>query len=308
MPLRAFIAALVLAVAHGTAVAADIVGYSEAFDTLFRVDLSTHTAQELGAAGTLNGTRIGDLEGLSFGPDGNLYAVSDGLKILVRISEQTGHASVIGLLNLAGEPLTAHLDLAMTFTCDGRLWLSAGDGNFWQVDPATGATTPVGNLGVKITGLTSNGSTVYGTGSQGNNNLYKIDTATAHATLVGSYNLGTYVTTVSPGFDATGKLWSILGYVPPPQGTTTFPPWSDLASLDLSKGTLTNTGPITGPTDLQVDFAGGLKGLAIVPPVCSGGGAISVDPTPSLSLQGLLTLAGSLLLLAGTRLRRRRQN
>ena len=309
MPLRAFIAALVLAVAHGTAAAADVIGYSEAFDTLFRVDLSTHTAQELGPAGSLNGTRIADLEGLSYSPGGTLFAVSDGLKILLRINPQTGHATVVGPLNLGNEALTAHLDLGMTFTCDGRLWLSAAaDGNFWQVDPASGATTLVGNLGVKVTGLTSSGQDLYGTGSQGNNNLYRIDPATAKSTLVGAYGIGTYVTTVSPAFDASGKLWSILSYVPPQQGTTEIPPWSDLASINAATGSLINTGNITGPSDLQTEFYGELRGLALMPPVCgsAGGPGAATDATPSLSPWGLLALAASMSLLAGTRLRRRR--
>jgi len=114
------------------------------------------------------------------------------------------------------------------------------------------------------------------------------------------------VTTVSPGFDATGKLWGVLNYVPPQPGSTTIPPWSDAATIDPQNGSMSNTGSIIGPIDLQTQFFGELKGLAIVAPTCDAGAA--ADATPALSPQalglfaGLLALAGA----AGTRLRRRR--
>ena len=58
------------------------------------------------------------------------------------------------------------LDLGLSFTCDGKLWLSAGStGSLWQVDPETAATTKVGNLGVTITGLTARGNQLFGAGS-----------------------------------------------------------------------------------------------------------------------------------------------
>jgi hypothetical protein len=310
MSLRALPAALVLAVASSTAAASDVLGYSEAFDTLFQVNLTAHTAAERGPAGNLNGTRIADLEGLSFAPNGNLYAVSDDLRALFSISAQNGHATLIGPLNLVNEPtgLGHSLDLGMTVTCDGRFWLSAADGNFWQLDPSTGAATQVGNLGVRVTGLAAKGNEIYAAGSQGNNNLYLVDPDTATATLIGAYKTANYVTTVSPGFDASGKLWSVLNYVPPPQGSTSIPPWSDAATIDASSGVLRNTGSIVGPSDLQSEFFGELKGLAIVPPSCvAGANPVSV---PALPPKGLALLAGLLALgaAAGTRLKRRRQS
>lgn len=303
MPLRAHIAALVLAAACGPALAADIIGYGEAFDTLYRVDVSTRTAQELGPAGYLNGQqRIANIEGLTYSPGGQLYAVSDTLKVLLQISPITGAATLVGPLNLAGQSISQQLDLGLTFTSDGRLWLSAGNGSFWQVNPATGAATLVGNLGVTITGLTSRGDQIYGAGSQGNNTLYLIDPATAQTTAVGAYGSGaSYVTTASPGFDASGRLWLVLDYVPPQPGVPTVPIWSDLASLDASRGTLNNTGPITGPVDLQYI---GLKGLAITPPV--GNAPVGAASTPTLSSFGLGLLIALVMLLAGTRLGRRR--
>lgn len=297
MLLRASIAALVLAVA-GTA-RADVLGYSEAFDTLYRVNLTTHTAQEIGPATPAGVTRYPILDGLTFSPDGKLYAVADGgTKILLQISTGTGLATPIGALNLG---TTQRLDLGLAFTADGKLWMSSGPGSFWQVDPNNASVRLVGNVGLKLTGLTSRGNALYGAGGQGNNNLYQIDQTTAKATLIGPYGPSVnYVSAASPAFDATGQLWVVLDYVPPQSGSTT-PDWSDLARSDAS-GTLTNVGAITpansqSTNDLQQI---GLRGLAIVAPA-----AATVDSTPALSINAMLSLAALLALIAGTRLRRR---
>ena len=311
MPLRALIAALVLAVSYGQALATDPVGYGEAFDTLYRVDLATHTAQEIGRATPLGSPRLANVEGLTFSPDGKLYAVSDAdtLKTLLSIDPITGLATSIAALNLAGQNVNGQLDLGLAFTCDGKLWLSSGTGMFWQVNnPSTGTTTYIGNLGVKITGLTAQGNVLYGTGSQGDNHLYQIDPLTAKTTLIGAYGpAANYITTTSPGFDASGQLWAILDYVPPPSGSEVAP-WSDLVQIETGSATLANLGSITAPQSSQsaadLEFIG-LKGLAIAPSVCATTG--SVASTPALSWRAMAALIALLMLFAGTRLRRCRQ-
>lgn len=305
MPLRALIAAPVLAVACGQVLAADVVGFGEAFDTLYSVDLSTHTAQEIGRATPIeSSSRYANIEGLTFSPAGQLFAVSDAgsVKTLLRIDITTGLATPIGSLNLG---TVQQLDLGLAFTSDGKLWLSSGPGSFWQVNPADASVTLIGNLGVKVTGLTSRGNVLYGAGSQGNNNFYRIDPATAHASALGAYGSGiNYVTTASPGFDASGKLWVVLDYVPPPPGQS--PQWSDLAS-GTATGALTNEGAITAAAGRSADDLAfiGLKGLAIVPPA---GGGNQTDPTPALSWLGMASLGLLLLAFAGTHLRRHRPN
>ena len=190
MPLRAFIAALFLCAACGQAVAADVVGYSEAFDTLYRVNLTMQTATEIGRATPSGIARLANVEGLTFSPSGKLYAVSDAgsVKTLLSIDQATGLATVIGTLNLG---TSNQLDLGMAYTCDGRLWLSARTGQLWQVDPVTAGITLIGNMlnggkTVTITGLTARGNQLYGAGSQGDNQFYTIVTSTAKATLVGT--------------------------------------------------------------------------------------------------------------------------
>jgi len=318
MPLRAFIASLVLAVSSAAANAATA-AYGEAFDTLYAFDLSTRAALPLGPAGSWGGTPLANIEGLTFSPDGQrLYAVSDTLvKALMTIDRSNGQASVIGLLGgnsglgEAGQGAFGVLDLGMSFTCDGKLWLSSGaTGSLWQVDPASGATTKVGNLGVTITGLTARGNELFGAGSQDDPSLYLIDQKTAKVTPIGTYGSTDPITTASPGFEPTGQLWSVLDNVPPLPPLNSQPQWSSLASIGAN-GKLTITGDIATPAGLkyptnatQLPYVG-LKGLAIASP-CSIAAA-SIGPAPSLSVRSLVLLAVLIALIAGTSLRRRRR-
>jgi hypothetical protein len=304
MPLRAHIAALVLAAACGPALAADLFGYGEAFDTLYRVDLTTRSAQEIGRATPTGFPRLANIVGLTFSPDGQrLFAVSDAnsVKSLLQINPNTGLATIVGSLNLG---TSQQLDLGLAFTCDGNLWMSSGSGRFWQVNPTDATVTEIGNLGVKVTGLAAQGNVLYGAGSQGNNNLYRIDQGNAQATLVGAYGSGaSYVSTASPAFDGSGQLWTILDYIPLPGAQ-----WSDLAQVDSGSGALTNLGSITaqGSSVNDLEFIG-LRGLAITPSVCLASRPGN-DPAPALSWFGMAAMIALLTLIAGTRLGRRRPN
>jgi hypothetical protein len=320
MPLRAVLASLVLAVSSAAANAATV-AYGEAFDTLYAFDLATRTALPIGAAGSLGGTALSNVEGLTFNPDGTrLYAVSDTLvKVLMTIDRSTGKATVIGPLGGnaglgdVGQGAFNVLDLGMSFTCDGRLWLSSGaTGSLWQIDPATAAATKVGNLGVTVTGLTARGNNLYGAGSQGSPNLYLIDPQGAKATPIGSYGSNIDpITTASPGFDPTGQLWAVLDNVPPLPPQNTQPQWSSLARIG-SKGELVTVGDITTPSGLKYPAGAtqlpyvGLKGMAIASPC-----AIAAPPTgaaPALSGAGAAILALLIALFAGTSLRPRRRS
>lgn len=304
MPLRALTAVLLFCAVSGAAGAADLIGYSEAFDTLYRVDLTTQTATEIGRATPIGSSRLANIEGLTFSPAGKLYAVSDAgsIKTLLRIDPATGLASIIGTMDLGS---AAQLDLGMAFTCDGRLWMSAATGQFWQVNPSTAQVTLVGNLGVTtITGLAARGDDLFGSGGHGDNNLYRIDPATAAITLVGSYGTSADITAASPMFDSAGHSWAILDYVPPLHGTTVAD-WSDLASIDDQTGTLTNLGAITASGPSVADLQGiGLRGLAIPSAVCAA--AATAPSTPALSWPAVLACIVLLAALGGTRLRRER--
>ena len=318
MPLRALIATLVLA-ASGSAAHAGAAAYGEAFDTLYAIDLTTHQASAIGPAGNTGATTIANVEGLTYSPSGKLYAVSDTrFKALLTIDPANGAASVIGTLGGSaglgetGQGTFDVLDLGLAFTCDGRLWLSSGySGSLWQVDPANGNTTKIGNLGAKITGLAARGNELFGAGSQGDPYLYSINVANGQASPLGPYGSGIQpITTASIGFDASGHLWSIMDNVPPlpPQQV---PEWSTLARVNAN-GAMTSVGDITAPAGAQypsnvtpLQYVG-IKGLAIASP-CAAALTSDVAPTPTLSPIGLLALVGLLALAAGTSRRFRRQ-
>ena len=319
MPLRAVIASLLLAVLNTSAKAQT--AYAEAFDTLYAFDLSTRNAAPVGLAGNLGGTPISNVEGLTFNPNGKLYAVSDTLlKVLMTVDRGTGAASVVGPLGGAaglgetGQGSFNVLDLGLSFTCDGNLWLSSGaTGSFWRVDPATGNTTRIGNLGVTITGLSARGNQLFGAGAQGDPNLYLIDTSTGQATPIGGYGGGIDpITTASLGFDPTGQLWSVIDDVPPLPPQSTQPQWSSLAKISPG-GAMSIVGDIATPSGIkypnnatQLPYVG-LKGLAITSPCSVAAPAPPPDPAPASSALTLVMLTVLVALLAGTSRRLPRQ-
>ena len=319
MPLRAVIASLVLAVSS-VAANAESIAYGEAFDTLYAFDLSTRNAAAIGPAGTYGGAALANISGLTVSPDGqHLYAVSDTLlKVLMTIDRSSGVASVIGPLGGqsglgdTGQGSFDVLDLGLSFTCDGRLWLSAGaTGSLWQVDPATASVTKIGNLGVTITGLTARNNELFGAGSQDDPSLYRIDTKTAKTTPVGHYGTTDPITTASPGFDSSGQLWTVLDDVPPLPPLNTQPQWSSLARISAA-GNLSILGDITVPggakypsNATQLPYVG-LKGLAIASP-CAVAQVASSKPAPALAPAGVMLLALLFIALAGTSSRLRRQ-
>jgi hypothetical protein len=280
--------------------------YGEAFDTLYRIDLTSHTAQNVGRAGSSAGQSIGNLSGLSYSLDGTLYTVAGGMNSLARVDPSSGRATIVGSfgLNGQGDPQRNDaLDLGMTFSCDGTLNLvSAYAGELWTVDPNTGATTLVGPTGHTITGLVAVGNALYGAGGLGDNNFYRIDRKSGAATLIGSFDVDTWINSVSMSFDDDGRLWAVLNYVPPEPGTTTVADWSDLALVDIATGHLTIVGPITGPDDLRQV---GMKGFAAAPPRCIAGGAAGVYTAPVGTPPWLAALAALLVVCAGWTLRRR---
>jgi hypothetical protein len=229
------------------------------------------------------------------------------MNVLTRINPTSGSASVVGTLGLAGQgdpQRNDALDLNMTFGCDDTLWLvSAYAGKLWTVDQQTGATTLVGETGHTITGLVARGNALYGAGGKGDNNLYRVNTRTGEARLIGSYGPAAsgWINSVSMSFDEDGTLWAVLNYVPPAPGSTLVPDWSDLATIDPITGEVTVVGPITGPEALRQV---GMKGFAIGPPRCVAG-ATPVANAPVGTPPWLMLLGVVLIAAAGVAMRRR---
>lgn len=77
--------------------------YGEAFDALYRIDIGTQKATKIGNNGSIGRDAVNDVTGLSLARNGVLYAVSDTLKLLVQLDSNTGKATPIGSLGLAGQ-------------------------------------------------------------------------------------------------------------------------------------------------------------------------------------------------------------
>jgi len=302
--LACLVAAGMLA-SSATVAGADEVGYGVAFDTLYSVDVSNHTAAEVGSAGTFGGVPIVNLSGLSFSPDEVLYAVAGGLGALTRIDPATGHATPVGSFGLSGQgdpQRNDALDLSMAFDCDGTLWLASAYANkLWTVNPSNGATTPVGDTGHLLTGIVAHGNVLYGAGGRGDNGFYRIDKATGAATEIGNFGDGRWINSVSMSYDEAGILWAAINYVPPAPGDVTIADWPDLARIDESTGLITFVGTITGPDSLrQIP----MKGFSIGPPRCTLG-ALPAAAAPVGTPPWLLALAALVVFAGAATLRRR---
>jgi hypothetical protein len=293
-PLTCVIAAGMLAVASPFVQAATT-AYGEAFDTLYRFDLQTRVAERIGEAGPYAGQTIGNISGLTVTPDGSMYAVAGGLKLLIGVDPANGRASVLADFGLAGQGDPARndaLDLNMIAGCEGELWLtSAYAQKVWTVDPANGATVLVGDTGAAISGLAMRAGQLFGAAGKDDNRFYRIDTTTGAATPIGGFGAEAtrWINSISMAFDADGTLWAVLNYVPPEDDNQALADWSDLATIDPRTGTLDILGPITGPETLRQV---GMKGFTLGPPPCGRGGpapiSAPVDAPWALLLLGLL--------------------
>lgn len=287
------------------AAVAEPLGYAAGGDNqLYRLDLGTGQATRVGPMGFV------DVEGLAMSPDGVLYGVADagtGLPgaaltdFLVRINPDTGSATAVGALGLMGQGTGSFFDLdyGLAFTCDGRLWLSSDTTTrLWEVDRFSGATRYVGETGQRISGLAAYGSDLFGLSIAGNESLYRIDPATAQATLVGSLGMPNPLYDAGLDFDASGRLWATLDYLAPPTG---IPPLrNDIARLDPATGQRLETRTVLGAGS-DIDTVQ-MEGLAIAPvAACGDGGVVqpliepATVPGPGLPLLALLgTLAAAL--------------
>ena len=276
MSLRSHIATAALLTLLGSANCwAEPLGVIAALDGVYRVDLATRQATELGFTGQYAGQLVA-VEGMAYSPDGTLYSVADNLKSLFRIDPRNGAASFVGPLGLSGEGQFSNLDTAFAITADGRAWLaSAVVGKLWQVDLGTGTASPVGDLGFKVSGLAARGNELFAAGCRGDEGLYRVDQDTGAARLIGGFKKEVpYAPTISIGFDAQNKLWAVINYNPP-QTNGSLSTWSDLAEVDVEAGTIKLDGSLTGPDSLRTIA---IRGLSIAAPTAV---TATVDPVPA---------------------------
>jgi hypothetical protein len=288
----------VLLIASPVAAIAQTVGYGAGFSELYRITLADGSLVRVGPAA---GIGFNDVEGLAFAADGTLYGVADQTMqvggggsattdFLIRISTATGAGSLVGQLpGLQGQGTgSGQLDYGLAFTCDGRLWMSSETiGSLWEVNPSTGSVRLVGNTGASISGLAARGNVLYGVSVDPQPRLYRIDTASAAATVIGPLGVGGVVVGVGLDFDSAGQLWATL------DPGATVPGFSRLVRVDPQ------TGAGTVVAQLPIEFVT-MKALAIAP---TGGCAAAAEATP-VPGPGLPILVLLGMLLGGLGLRR----
>ncbi len=262
---------------HAYAVASD--NFDEPADNLIRIDLATGAYTVIGKPGN----DFNDIEGLAMAPDGSLYGADDATETLLSINPATGAGTPVNhrTQNLDLGDGTTPYDFGMTFACDGTLYLVSDQNmTLYQVNTETGKATPIGNLGKHITALATYGNDLYAIGSEGDNNLYRINPANADITLIGPLGLSNIFTDAGLAFAADGTLWGVADYreLDPLNGAP-----SQLFTIDLETGAATHV----------ADTLIGVESLAIAPaPGCdiNGNNGTGARPVPALSQVSLWLL------------------
>jgi len=281
-------------------------------DSLYLIDLATGADQLRGKLFTGIEDRT-DTEGLAFSPDPNsqLWGIDDAAGTLFPINPSNGSINFQDEIQLPPEFHSGGgNDFGMTFACDNSLYFtSVVSQTLYRRSPAgsVAAVGAKGSLGVNISAISAigNPTRLYGlgngqlsTGAIDAPNLYRIDTTTGVATLIGP--LGTpgqfEYNEAGLGFDSNGVLWAIT------DRSQINNQKSQILQIDVSTGSAT----LVATTLNQV----GYESLAVAPPA-----QCSAPPAPPLA-SGLpriptLNLAGSIgaisiLLFTGMSVLRRR--
>lgn len=276
---------------------------------LWTINLATGEADREGR------TRISNyifIEGLSFGPDVLLYGVDDDTNTLIRIGLGSGNAVPVGGDNNLGLPAGNH-DFGMTFTCSGDLLMTTDSNdlgrNLYSVNPETGETTLIGDLGVPIVDMASLGNRVFGIGrgmdAAGNPespNLYLIDPVTPSATLVGPLGgEADLYNKAGLAADSGGNLWAVTERRDP--GTPATSIASQILLVDPETGLAERQAETTTATGSEALV--GIESLAIAPAgSCSDSGTVGdVPEIPVMSERAYALLVIVLFALGLLRLR-----
>lgn len=281
--LRRLIRAAAWTLACGGALAASgaiavTIGYSVRSDVdrkLYRVDMATGVATEVGPTG------FSKIEALAMNAAGEIYGVNPATAQLVKCSSSTGVCTSVGLL--IGLP-QVQANAGLTFTPDGAMYLAA-NAVVYRVDPASGATSPLGGTGPALSGLAGVAATancpsgLFGIGGNSDRGkLYCINTATGVVTLLGPIS----VNPLDSGLDGdpvTGIVWGVSDDDP---GQVFAINPSTLAVSNLNTVTLAGTA------------IGGFESLAIQHVTDPVPVAAPLQPVPTLSATVMLLLSLSI--------------
>ncbi len=245
---------------------------------LYSLDLATGVATELGATG------FSKMEGLAVNAAGEIYGVNPATAQLVKCSVTTGACAAVGLLT--GLP-QVQANAGLAFSSTGALYLAV-NAVIYRVDPATGATTALGNTGPAISGLAGVSPTaacasgIYGLGGNSDRGkFYCINITNGNAVLLGTVG----VAPLDSGLDGdltTGLVWGISNDDP-----------SQVYAINTTSLAISNTHTVT----LAGKAIGGFESLAVartttteVPPVVVTPSATHAVPVPTLSPAWLVAL------------------
>lgn len=277
-------AVLVVAFSASVVVAASL-GYSVRSDVdrrLYRIDLATGVATQLGATG------FSKIEGLAINATGEIFGVNPATAQLVKCSPTTGACAAVG--PLIGVP-QVQTNAGLAFASNGALYL-AMNAVVYRVDPATGGTTALGGTGPALSGLAgvnpsaACASGLYGIGGNTDRGkLYCINVATGFATLLGTLSINPLDSGLD-GDPVTGIVWGVSNDDP-----------GQVFAINPATLAVTNVNTVT----LAGTAVGGFESLAVL----HTADALLVEPVPTLSQTALLLL--SLLLASAVILRQRRR-
>lgn len=256
-------------------VLAQPIGYSLAGDQLVRLDLSTGAYADVGAVEAIGVT------GAAWGRDGFLYAVADLTDDLWRIDRTTAASTAIGSV---GVNVAEAVGLA--FDACGTLWMVSNQ-RLYTLDPTTGASTLVRDLGRHVYALTADGQTLIGVVDGG---LARIDPQTG---AVETFGDAAPVSTLQAGldFDADGRLWGVFWK----NGPIPDPGHSSIVEYHPSTGAILDVREV--PDADSGDVFGG--NLAASPPNAACLGVVNVPAAgfSALAAFGVLLVAAAMLLL-----------
>jgi hypothetical protein len=130
------------------------------------------------------------------------------------------------------------------------VYVSADNDNLYTIDPTTGATTLVGNMGAEMTDIALRNGAMFGTDFpvSGPNSLYAINPTTGATTLIGSTSV--YLNALQFGSDGTlYGAGGAPGCGPPPHVTAC----NSLYTINTTTGaaTLVGTGVYNSSGDLE---------------------------------------------------------
>lgn len=297
------LASLFATAANGEPLAYSVNADGGAQDNLYLIDLANGSDQARGQL--FNGVEIRtDTEGLAFSPDGTLWGMDDASRTLFRINKITGATNYLEEISFLGLPENGANDFGMTFDCGNTLYLTSVttrtlyrltwegiNGNI-EVVGSAGAL----NANISAIAAIGNPTQLYGLGNgllpEGGEdapNLYRIDTNTGVAEVIGALgDIGDYHE-AGLAFDSNGGLWAI----------------TDRSMLDQQHSQIlsidTGSGAATVISTTQNEY--GYESLAIASPArCNG--YVGIDEGEDFSHIPTLNAAGRLfailvLMLAG---------